>query len=173
MARPRFATACTMAAVGLAGALAAPAQAQTAVFEGAYKLTLSFGSSCQARIPSVSIALTVHESTVTRGSEVTGRPARSDEAPVAEITLMRAGSSVHGPFSARGGLEDRDEITSGEGWLFIPWLMLDGSVTAGADRPQARGTAFGFLAAGGPEEDYPSSLGRCTGTDFSWALDPQ
>jgi hypothetical protein len=159
-----------MAAVALA-AFAAPAGAQT--FEGAYKLTLSFGSGCQARIPSVSVALTLHESTVTRGSEVAGRPARSDEAPVAAITLMRSGSSVHGPFSARGGLEDRDEITSGEGWLFIPWLMLDGSVTAGADRPQARGTAFGFLAAGGPEEDYPSSLGRCTAADFSWALDPQ
>ena len=172
MARLGRAAAIVWAAVALWGAPVAPAAAQTAVFEGAYKLTLSFGSACQAQIPSVSVTLTLHETTVTRGSEVTGRPARSDEAPVAGLTLMRSGSTVHGPFSARGGLEDRDEITSGEGWLLIPWLMLDGTVTAG-DRPQARGSAFGFLAAGGPEEDYPSSLGRCTGTGFSWTLEPQ
>ncbi len=163
---------CTMAAVALAGASAAPAAAQASVFEGAYKLTLSFGSACQARIPSVSVALSLHETTVTSGSEVTGRPARSDEAPVAGLTLLRSGSTLHGPFSARGGLEDRDEISSIEGWLLIPWLMLEGSVTAG-DRPQARGSGFGFLAAGGPDEEYPSSLGRCTGTGFSWTLEPQ
>lgn len=161
-------------AMALAGALGvAPAAAQTASFDGAYRLTLTFGATCQARIPSVSVALTLREAVVARGSEVTGRPARPDEAPVVQITLLRSGAAVHGPFSARGGLTERDEITSSEGWLFIPWLMLDGTVTTTADRPQARGSAFGFLAAGEPEEDYPSSLARCTGTDFSWALDPQ
>ncbi len=173
---PRFAVALThaLAAVALAGALAAaPAAAQTTGFAGAYTLTLTFGASCQARIPSVSVALTVREAAVAQGSEVTGRPTRSDEAPVAGLTLLRSGTAVHGPFSTRGGLSERAEITSGEGRTFIPWLVLDGTVTTTADRPQARGTAIGFLAAGEPDEEYPSSLARCTGTDFSWALDPQ
>jgi hypothetical protein len=164
----------TVPAVALIGALAAaPAGAQTAVFDGAYKLTLTFGATCQARIPSVSVALLLRESAVAQGSEVTGRPTRPDETPVAQITLLRSGTAVHGPFSTQGGLTQREPITSGEGWFFMPWLVLDGTVTTPADRPQARGTAFGFLAAGSPEEDYPSSLASCTGRDFSWALDPQ
>jgi hypothetical protein len=160
-------------AVALAATcVAAPASSEGAGFEGAYKLTLTFGASCQTRIPSVWISLTLHESAVAQGSEVAGRPARADENP-AEITLLRSGTTVHGPFSTQGGLTQRQPITSGEGWLFMPWLVLDGTVTTTGDRPQARGSAFGFLAAGQPDEDYPSSLARCTATDFSWALDPQ
>ena len=161
-------------AVALAGALAAaPAAAQTTGFDGVYTLTLTFGASCQARIPSVSIALSRARVGGRAGQRGRGSPhavrrdpCRPDHAPA--LGHGRARSLL-----ARGGLTERDEITSGEGWLFIPWLVLDGTVTTTADRPQARGTAFGFLAAGQPEEDYPSSLARCTGTDFSWALDPQ
>jgi hypothetical protein len=152
---------------------AVPADSEGAGFDGAYKLTLTFGASCQTRVPSVSIVLTLRESAVAQGSEVTGRPTRADDSAVAGITLLHAGTVVHGPFSTQGGLTQRAPITSGEGWLFMPWLVLDGTVTTTADRPQARGTAFGFLAAGEPDEDYPSSLARCTATDFSWALDPQ
>jgi hypothetical protein len=169
MRRLALALARVVPAVALA---AAPAGAQTTRFDGAYRLTLTFGASCQARIPSVSIALSLHESAVAQGSEVTGRRT-PDETPVAQITLLRSGAAVHGPFSTQGGLTQREPVPSGEGWSFMPWLVLDGTVTTTADRPQARGTAFGFLAAGHPEEDYPSSLGSCTGTDFSWALDPQ
>jgi hypothetical protein len=174
MTRLGVAMARVVPAVALGGALAAaPAGAQTAGFEGAYKLTLTFGATCQARIPSVSVALLLRESAVAQGSEVTGRPTRSDQASVAGITLLRSGAAVHGPFSTQGSLAEREPITSGEGWFFMPWLVLDGTVTTTAGRAQARGTAFGFLAAGHPGEDYPSSLARCTGTDFSWALDPQ
>ncbi len=172
----RFAVATARAAATLALALAlaaAPARAQTPGFEGAYKLTLSFGPSCAARIPSLSVTLTLRESKVTQGSEVTARPARSDEQAVAQAILLRSGTSLHGGFSSQGGGTQREPITSGEGWFFLPWLVLDGTVTTTADRPQAKGTAFGFLSAGLPEEDYPSSLARCTVADFSWTLDPQ
>jgi hypothetical protein len=162
-----------LAAAFAASLAALPADAQTPGFAGTYKLTLRFGSSCQTQIASLSFLLQVKETVVTRGSEITGRPARPDENSVAEITLMRSGSTLHGPVSTQGGRTEREPITSLEGWLFMPWLVLDGSVTTSGGRGQAQGTAFGFLAAGGTEEDYPSSLARCTATDFSWQLDPQ
>jgi hypothetical protein len=147
-----------LAAAFAASLAALPADAQTPGFAGTYKLTLRFGSSCQTQIASLSFLLQVKETVVTRGSE---------------ITLMRSGSTLHGPVSTQGGRTEREPITSLEGWLFMPWLVLDGSVTTSGGRGQAQGTAFGFLAAGGTEEDYPSSLARCTATDFSWQLDPQ
>ncbi len=163
-------------ALGAALALslaASPAGAQTPGFAGTYKLTLRFGGSCQTQVPSLSLLLQLKERVVTRGSEVTGRPSRPDETSVGEITLLRSGSVVHGAIGTQGGRTEREPITSLEGHLFMPWLVLDGTVTTSGGRGQVQGTAFGFLAAGGPEEDYPSSLARCTGTDFTWQLDPQ
>ena len=102
-----------------------------------------------------------------RGTEIDGRPALAGETPYAEITLLRTGATVHGPIGTRGTRTDREPITSLEGHLFLAWLVLDGTVTSGTGRLRAQGTSFGFVAAGRPGEDYPSSLASCTATDTS------
>jgi len=164
-----------LVAAGLVIALAsAPSSsAQTTAFTGAYRLTLTFGPSCRAGIASLSASLFVTEAAVARGTEIDGRPALAGETPYAEITLLRTGSTVHGPFGTRGTRTDREPITSREGYLFLAWLVLDGTVTSGTGRLRAQGTSFGFVSAGRPGEDYPSSLASCTATDTTWALEPQ
>jgi len=164
-----------LVAAGLAIALlsAAPSPAQTTGFAGAYRLTLTLGPSCRAGIASLSASFLVTELAVARGTEIDGRPERPDETPYAEITLLRTGSTVHGPFGTRGGRTDREPITSREGYLFLSWLVLDGTVTSGTGRLRAQGTSFGFVSAGRPGEDTPSSLASCTATDTTWALEPQ
>lgn len=160
---------------GLAIALASapPSFAQATTFTGAYRLTITFGPACRAGIASLSALLLVTEVALSRGSEVDGRPALADESPYAELTLLRTGSTVHGPFGTRGTRTDREPITSREGHFFLAWLVLDGTVTSGTGRPQARGSAFGFVSAGRAGEDYPSSLASCTVTDYTWVLEPQ
>jgi hypothetical protein len=162
-----------VAGLAIALASAAPSSAQTSSFTGAYRLTVTFGAACQASIPSLSVLLSASEAAVSRGSEIDGRPALADDTPYAEITLLRTGSTVHGPFGTRGARSDREPITSLQGYLFVAWLVLDGTVTSGTGRPQARGSGFGFVSAGRPGEDYPSSLASCTVTDYTWALEPQ
>ena len=164
-----------LVAAGLAIALASapPSFAQATTFTGAYRLTITFGPACRAGIASLSALLLVTEVALSRGSEVDGRPALADESPYAELTLLRTGSTVHGPFGTRGTRTDREPITSREGHFFLAWLVLDGTVTSGTGRPQARGSGFGFVTAGRPGEDYPSSLASCTVTDYTWALEPQ
>ena len=164
-----------LVAAGLAIALAsaAPSSAQTTGFTGAYRLTLTFGPSCHAAVASLSASLFVTEAAVARGTEIDGRPALAGETPYAEITLLRTGSTVHGPIGTRGTRTDREPITSLEGHLFLAWLVLDGTVTSGTGRLRAQGTSFGFVSAGRPGEDYPSSLANCTATDTTWALEPQ
>jgi len=161
------------AALAIALASAAPSSAQTTGFAGAYRLTLTFGPACRAGIASLSASLLVTEGAVARGAEIDGRPERADDTPYAEITLLRTGSTVHGPFGTRGTRTDREPITSREGYLFLAWLVLDGTVTSGTGRLQARGTALGFVSAGRAGEDYPSSLASCTVTDTTWVLEPQ
>jgi len=164
-----------LVAAGLAIALASasPSFAQATSFIGAYRFTITFGPACRAGIASLSASLLVTEAAVSRGSEVDGRPALADESPYAELTLLRTGSIVHGPFGTKGTRADREPITSWEGHLFLAWLVLDGTVTSGAGRPQARGSAFGLVSAGRAGEDYPSSLASCTVTDYTWVLEPQ
>jgi hypothetical protein len=158
---------------GLAIALlsAPPSSAQT--FTGAYRLTLTFGPACRASIPSLSTSFTMSETAVSQGSEVDGRPTLADDTQSAEVTLLRTGQTLHGPFGTRGARGDRDFITSLQGYLFLSWLMLDGTVTSGTGRPSARGSGFGLVSAGRPGEGYPSSLASCTVTDYTWALEPQ
>jgi hypothetical protein len=162
-----------LAAAGLAIALlsAPPSSAQT--FTGAYRLTITFGAACRAGIASLSTPFSVSEAAVSRGSEIDGRPTLADDTSHAEVTLLRTGTTVHGPFGTRGARGDRDFITSLEGHLFLAWLVLDGTVTSGTGRPSARGSGFGFVSAGRPGEGYPSSLASCTVTDYTWALEPQ
>jgi hypothetical protein len=117
--------------------------------------------------------MTVSEAAVSRGSEIDGRPTIPEETLSGEITLLRTGTAVHGPFGTRGARGDREFITSQQGYLFLSWLVLDGTVTSGTGRPSARGSGFGFVSAGRPGEDYPGSLASCTVTDYTWALDPQ
>ena len=162
-----------VAGLAIALASAPPSSAQTSGFSGAYRLTITFGTACRASIASVSTSLSVSEAAASRGSEIDGRPALADESPYAEITLLRTGSTVHGPFGTRGTRTDREPITSREGYLFLAWLVLEGTVTSGTGRPQARGSGFGFVSACRPGEDYPSSLASCTVTDYTWALEPQ
>jgi hypothetical protein len=161
------------AALAIALTSAAPSSAQTSGFNGAYRLTITFGAACRASIASLSTSLQVSEAAVSRGSEIDGRPAVAGETPYAEITLLRTGSTVHGPFGTRGTRTDREPITSLQGHLFLAWLVLDGTVTSGTGRLRAQGTGFGFVSAGHPGEDYPSSLASCTVTDYTWALEPQ
>jgi len=160
---------------GLAITLASapPSFAQATTSTCAYRFTITFGPACRAGIASLSASLLVTEAAVSRGSEVDGRPALADESPYAELTLLRTGSIVHGPFGTKGTRADRESITSWEGHLFLAWLVLDGTVTSGAGRPQARGSAFGLVSAGRAGEDYPSSLASCTVTDYTWVLEPQ
>jgi len=162
-------------AAGLAIVLAsaAPSAAQTSSFSGAYRLTLTFGATCHASIASLSTSFSISEAAVARGSEIDGRPTLADDTPYAEVTLLRTGSTLHGPFGTRGARADREFITSLQGHLFLAWLVLDGTVTSGAGRPSARGSGFGFVSAGSPGEDYPSSLASCTATDYTWTLEPQ
>jgi hypothetical protein len=159
---------------GLATALllAAPSFAQT-TFTGTYRLTVTFGAACRASIPSLSASFTMSETSVSRGTEIDGRPTLADDHQFAEVTLLRTGQSLHGPFGTRGARGDRDFISSLQGYLFLSWLVLDGTVTSGSGRPSARGSGFGFVSAGRPGEDYPSSLASCTVTDYTWALEPQ
>ena len=93
-------------AAGLALALAAapPSSAQAPAFTGAYRLTLTFGAACRASIASLSTSFAVSEATVSRGSEIDGRPALADDTPYAEVTLLRTGRPSTGPSApgARG-----------------------------------------------------------------------
>jgi hypothetical protein len=159
----------------LALAVATPrlAPAQSSGFTGAYRLTVTFGPACRASIPSVSLSLQAAEQPVAAGTEVDARPALAGEAALGEVTLLRAGTAVHGPFGTRGTRGDREFVTSREGHLFLAWLVLDGTVTTGSGRPLARGSAFGFVSAGRSSEGYPSSLASCTVADYTWALDPE
>ncbi len=158
---------------GLATALllASPSSAQT-TFTGTYRLTVTFGAACRASIPSLSASFAMTETAVSRGTEIDGRPTLADDTLSAEITLLRTGSTLHGPFGTRGARGDRDFISSLQGYLFLSWLVLDGTVTTGSGRPSARGSGFGFVSAGRPGEDYPSSLASCTVADYTWALEP-
>jgi hypothetical protein len=161
------------AGLGIALASAPPSSAQATGFAGAYRLTITFGPACRAGIASLSASLLVTEAAVSQGSEVDARPALASESPYAELTLLRTGSSLHGPFGTRGTRTDREPIASREGYLFLSWLVLEGTVTSGTGRPQARGSAFGFVSAGRAGEDYPSSLASCTVTDHTWVLEPE
>jgi hypothetical protein len=163
----------TVVLAGLAIALCAPPSFGQTTFTGAYRLTLTFGAACHAGIPSLSTAFTLSEAAVSRGSEIDGRPTLADDTQSAEVTLLRTGSTLHGPFGTRGARGDRDFISSQQGYLFLSWLVLDGTVTSGTGRPSARGSGFGFVSAGRPGEDYPSSLVSCTVADYTWALEPQ
>jgi hypothetical protein len=162
-----------VAGLAIALACAPPSSAQTSSFSGAYRLTITFGAACHASIASLSTSFTIAEAAVSRGSEIDGRPALADDTQFAEITLLRTGSTVHGPLGTRGARGDREFITSLQGHLFLAWLVLDGTVVSGTGRPIARGSGFGFVSAGRPGEDYPSSLVSCTVTDYTWALEPQ
>jgi hypothetical protein len=161
-----------LAGLAIALSCAAPSSAQTS-FAGAYRLTITFGAACHAGIPSLSTLMSVSEAAVSRGSEIDGRPTIPEETQSGEITLLRTGTTVHGPFGTRGARGDREFITSQQGYLFLSWLVLDGTVTSGSGRPSARGSGFGFVSAGRPGEDYPGSLASCTVTDYTWALDPE
>ena len=159
---------------GLATALlfATPSFAQT-TFTGTYRLTITFGAACRASIPSLSASFTMSETAVSRGTEIDGRPTLAGDNQSAEITLLRTARPSTGPSGPAGRAGDRDFISSLQGYLFLSWLVLDGTVTSGTGRPSARGSAFGFVSAGRPGEDYPSSLASCTVTDYTWALEPQ
>jgi hypothetical protein len=162
-----------VAGLAIALAFAPPSSAQTSPFTGVYRLTITFGTACHASIASLSTSFNISEAAVSRGSEIDGRPALADDTQYAEITLLRTGSTVHGPFGTRGARGDRVFINSLQGPLFLAWLVLDGTVVAGTGRPIARGSGFGLVSAGQPGEDYPSSLVSCTVTDYTWALEPQ
>ncbi len=170
----RPAAAVARRALAVLFAAAPPARPQTAsAFTGNYRLTLTFGAACTARVRSVSVFLAVTEKAITRGSEVDGRPAIADETGAAEVTLQRVGAALHGPFATLGSRAEREPITSVEGYWTGLWLVLDGTVTSGSGRPSARGTAVGLLEAGRPEDDSSDSLGSCTAADHSWYPRPR
>ena len=162
--------AATLAALAAFAPTARPQSASA--FTGNYRLTLTFGPTCTARVRAVSVFLVVAEKAIARGSEVDGRPAIADEAAVAEVTMQRVGSTLHGPLATLGGRSDRQPITTVEGYFTGLWLVLDGTVNAGSGRPSARGTATGLLEVGLPEDDSPDTLGSCTAADHTWSLDP-
>jgi hypothetical protein len=123
-------------------------------------------------VRSVSVFLVLAEKPVTRGSEVDGRPAIADERAVAELTVQRVGSKLHGPLATLGSRSAREPITTIEGYFTGLWLVLDGTVSAGSGRPSARGAATGLLEVGRPEDESPDTLGSCSATDHTWSLDP-
>ena len=169
----RRAAAVAAAALLVLAAFAPPARPQSAsTFTGNYRLTLTFGPTCTARVRAVSVFVVLAEKAVTGGSEVDGRPAMADEAAAAEVTMRRVGATLHGPFATLGSRAEREPITSVEGYWTGLWLVLDGTVTSGSGRPSARGTAVGLLEAGRPEDDSSDSLGSCTAADHSFTLDP-
>lgn len=151
----------------------APAEAQTSGFTGRYALKITFGASCRAGVVGVTVPLSFSQSAVAAGAEIDGRPIEPSETGVAQATFLYAAAKLHGAFASVGSRAAREPISTAEGLLLSPWLMLDGTVTTGSGRPQAKGTAFGFTAVGRVGEDPPSSLASCTGSDFSWTLDPQ
>jgi hypothetical protein len=163
------------AAVGLLllGLTPASPQVSLPVFAGRYRLTLSFGPGCQAQVRSVSISLLVSESAITGATEIDGHPVLADEVESTQLLLLHQRSALHGPFATYGGRTDRWAVTTTEGLAVLPWLMLDGTVTTASGRPQARGTAFGVLQLGRLTDDVPNTLGYCSATDHTWALDPQ
>jgi hypothetical protein len=153
--------------------LASPASSQTTSFAGRYTLRLTFGPACRAGVGAVSVLLNLTEATVAGGTELDGRPTPPDEVKVAQLSALRSAGRLHGPFATLGSRSAREPITTDEGLLLSPWLMLDGTVTTGSGRPTARGSAIGFVALGRADEDVPSSLANCTASDFTWTLDPQ
>lgn len=160
-------------------ALAALALAPTSVrgqasgFTGRYALKITFGASCHAGVVGVTVPLGFSQTAGATGAEIDGRPLQSSEADVAQALMLYASGKLHGPFSTLGSRTSREPITTTEGLLLLPWLMLDGTVTSGSGRPSAKGTGFGWAAVGRVDEDPPSSLANCTASDFSWTLDPQ
>jgi hypothetical protein len=155
-------------------ALPGGASAQsTSGFNGRYRLTLTFGPGCSAKVASVAISLDLRESAVAGGSEIDGRPVITDEFGAAQVVLLRQAASLHGPLGTEGTRTDREPITTGEGLLATLWLVLDGSVTSTSGRPEARGTAVGLLKVGRFEDEDPGSLGVCTASDHTWSLAPQ
>jgi len=151
---------------------APPASPQSAAFSGRYRLTLRFGASCQASVPSVSLAVELSASQVSQGTEIDGRPVAADDANLGRLMLLAQQAHVHGPCATIAGGADRAPITTLEGLLVVPWLMLDGTLDSGSGPGRAQGTAFGTLEVGRPGDDVPNTLGSCRAADHTWSLEP-
>lgn len=152
-------------------AAASPAGAQSSSFSGTYRLTLTFAPACNVVVRSVSVDMSVSEAVVTAGSEVTGRPARPDEADVAKFVLLRKTGSLHGAIATFSFGGPREPITTTNGLLTVFRLMMDGVPGTSSGRPSASGSAFGELSVG--QGDAWDSLGYCDSTGHTWSLDPR
>jgi len=170
--RSRLAAGATALGLLLASPTPTSPQVSLSVFAGRYRLTLGFGPACQAQTRSVSIALTLSESAIGTATEVDGHPLLAEEVESTQLLLQRQRSALHGAFATYGGNIDRWAVTTTEGLAVLPWLMLDGTVSAASGRPQARGTAIGVLQLGRLTDDVPNTLGHCSATNHTWSLDP-
>lgn len=173
---PRPAVTAAAAALLLMGSSTVSPQVSVAIFSGRYRLTLTFGPACTAQVRTVSLPLTLSEAAASDATEVSGTgssidPQRGTSLESIQLLLLHQRSALHGPYSTYGGFDDRWAVRTNEGYLVAPWLMLDGTVTAGSGRPQARGTGAGVLQVGRTSDD--SSLGYCSANNHTWALDPQ
>ena len=151
-------------------AAAAPA------FSGTYKLVLTAAAGCPAamRVGPLSVAMTVAETAVSAGSEVSGVPVPSSLDPArGRFVLLRQGDRLHG---AAGSSTLEIGLVVLEGTYRI-WLqiMADGTATtATGGRARANGTAFGQIKLSLASDPEATTIAECEvwKPDHLWSLEP-
>jgi hypothetical protein len=151
----------------------APRASAAPAFTGRYRLVLTFGRGCPAavQVGPQTIVVTVAESPITGGSEVSGQSASSAEpSDEGRFVFLRRGDKLHGP---SGAINAALGLRTAEGYRVWMQIMTDGMAsTASGGRARASGTAFGEIDLGRPGDPDPDSIGYCKALDHQWALEP-
>jgi len=150
-----------------------PRASAAPAFTGRYRLVLTFGRGCPAavQVGPQTIVVTVAESPITGGSEVSGQSASSAEpSDEGRFVFLRRADKLHGP---SGAINAALGLRTAEGYRIWMQIMTDGTAsTASGGRARASGTAFGEIDLGRPGDADPDSIGYCKALDHQWALEP-
>jgi hypothetical protein len=184
VARP--ARALVLAAAAALLLLPPPARAQSTgeplrasvapAFSGSYRFVLTAAAGCPAgtRVGALSVAVTVTETAVGGGSEVSGVPVPSSLDPArGRFVLQRQGDKLHGPFGA-STLEIGLLVLEGTYRLWAQ-VMADGTATtATGGRSRASGTAFGQIKLSLASDPEGNPIAECDlyKADHQWSLEP-
>jgi len=150
-----------------------PRASAAPAFSGRYRLVLTFDRGCPAavQVGPQTIVVTVAESPITGGSEVSGQSASSAEpSDEGRFVFLRRADKLHGP---SGAINDALGLRTAQGYRIWMQIMADGTAsTASGGRARASGTAFGELDLARPSDPDPDGIGYCKALDHQWALEP-
>ena len=150
-----------------------PRTSAAPAFSGRYRLVLTFDRGCPAavQVGPQTIVVTVAESPITGGSEVSGQSASSAEpSDEGRFVFLRRADKLHGP---SGAINAALGLRTAEGYRIWMQIMTDGTASTGSGgRARASGTAFGEIDLGCPGDADPDSIGYCKALDHQWQLEP-